>query len=401
VPLTDVAVRKAIPRDKPFKLFDGGGLHLMVMPGGGKLWRMRYALAGKEKLLSFGPYPEVGLAAARAAREDARQTLRAGRDPSLDRRMRRAQAANTERFFEAVARAWHSRQTPRWTARHASDVLDSLEAHVFPKLGTLPVGEITPPMVLTVIQAIERRPAVETARRVRQRVSAVFVYAIASGLAVDDPASKIAAALAPQVKGRQPAITDLEKLRAMLRDVEAAPAHPTTRLAMRFLALTAVRPGEVRGMLRHEAEGDLWRVPAERMKMRREHWVPLSKQAQEALAAASPLAGKGGIAFPSSRWAHRPLSENALGYALNRAGYHGHHVPHGFRAAFSTIMNERFPPDRAVIDLMLAHVPGNSTEAAYNRALHLDRRRELAQIWADLLLDGFPPADDLLDLARR
>ena len=212
--------------------------------------------------------------------------------------------------------------------------------------------------------------------------------------------------MAPVAKGRQPAITELPAAREVLARVEATPAHPVTKLANRLLALTVVRPGEIRSVRWCEFEdldgpAPLWRVPAERMKAGREHLVPLAGHAVQVLRAAQRLTGRGPLVFPNARHAHRPMSENAIGYLLNRAGYHGRHVPHGWRATFSTVMNERHRADRQVIDLMLAHAPDDKTEAAYNRALHLERRRELAQIWADMLLDGAAPASVLVDGPRR
>lgn len=212
--------------------------------------------------------------------------------------------------------------------------------------------------------------------------------------------------MAPLVKGRQPAVVDLDEVREVLKRAEAVPAHPVTRLALRLLALTAVRPGEIRGAAwcefeRLDSSEPIWRVPAPRMKMKREHVVPLSRQAVEAIAAARPLTGRGPLVFPNARYAQRPMSENAIGYLLNRAGYHSRHVPHGWRASFSTIMNERHLHDRQIIDVMLVHAPRDKTEAAYNRAAHMNCQRELAQAWADLLLDGMPAAASLVGEPRR
>ena len=391
--LTDAAVRAAKPKDTAYKLTDSGGLVLFITPSGGKLWRMRYSFQGKEKLLSFGPYPAVGLAKARDERDAANALLRAGKDPSLQKKLVKAAGGDSSGSFEAIAREWHGRNMPTWTERHSKDVLDSLEADVFSTLGPLPITEITAPMVLGALRKIEARPALETARRVRQRVSAVFVYAIALGIGENDPAAIVRGAMAPMVKGQQPAITDLSEARKVLADVEAIPAHPATKLGNRLLALTVVRPGELRAARWEEFEGldgaePLWRVPAERMKMKREHLVPLSRQAVAVLAAVRPLTGRCPLVFPSTRHAHLPMSENAIGYLLNRAGYHHRHVPHGWRATFSSVMNETHRVDRHVIDLMLAHAPKDKTEAAYNRAQHMVRRRELAQEWADMLLDG-------------
>lgn len=399
--LTDAAVRRTAPQEKPFKLSDSLGLFILIQPNGSRLWRMKYRYGGKEKLLSFGAYPEVSLSAARRARDDAREELRAGRDPSLTKKQRRAAAARTDNLLRTVGEAWIQTHGAHWSERHRHDVADSLQRLVWPKLGGIALDDVTPPMVLDVIQAIERGRAKETARRVRQRLSAIFGYGIAAGLGKHDPAAPIKGALAPLVKGQQPAIIELEPLREMLQRAEAIPSHPTTVLAMRFLALTSVRPGEVRAMPWHEIDSDIWHIPKERMKMRLAHDVPLSRQALEVLDAMRALTGRGPLVFPNARWAHRPMSENAIGYLLNRAGYAGRHVPHGFRASFSSIMNERRPDDRAVIDLMLAHVSKNNVEAAYNRARHMERRREIAQEWADILLDGFMPAGELLIRARR
>lgn len=410
--LTDVQIRKAKPRERDYRLTDSGGLFLFVTAKGGKHWRMRYELAGREKTITFGAYPEVGLSDARERRDDARALLRDGKDPA--EALKRRRETPVGQTFEEIAREWYALQRPTWTDRHADDVLRSLERDVFPEIGSSWITELDAPTVLRVLREIEARDAPETARRVRQRISAVFVFAIASGRASTDPAAMVQKALAPAKKGRQPAIKDLDKAREMLAKAESEPAHPVTKLALRILALTVVRPGtlittpwvELEG-LDHEAP--LWIVPAARMKLRlhhkddeeRDHLVPLARQTVEALEAVKVLTGRGPLVFPNTRHAHKPLSENAIGYLLNRAGYHHRHVPHGWRSTFSTIMNERYRGDRAVIDLMLAHVPKDPVEGAYNRADHLARRRELAQEWADLLLEGRPPAASLLAGPRR
>ncbi|MCG7363670.1 integrase arm-type DNA-binding domain-containing protein [Roseomonas sp. ACRSG] len=405
--LTDRQIRAAAPREKLYRLGDGGGLHLQVMPTGSKLWIYRYEYDGREKTLSIGQYPGVSLASARQQRDAARELVRHGRDPSTEKRLKRAARVHeTAQTFEAIARSWHHQNCPKWTQVHAADVLLSLVNHVFPSLGRLPVREITPPMVLAVVRDIERRPAIETAHRVRQRMSAVFVHAISCGLGDADPAAIVKRALLPVPRGRQPALTDLEDVRQVLRDAEAIPAHPATKLGLRMLALTVVRPGELRGMMWSEIEGrggpdPIWRIPAERMKMKKEHVVPLSPAAVEVLEAVRPLTGRYPLVFPNARYAHKPMSENAIGYLMNRAGYHNRHVPHGWRAAFSTIMNGRFRTDRDIIDMMLAHAPKNRTEAAYNRASYTQRRRELAEEWAALLMEDMQPAADLLSGRRK
>jgi integrase len=412
--LTDVQIRKAKPRDRDYRMPDGGGLHLFVRTTGAKLWRMRYEVdGGKEKTLSFGAYPEISLADARERRDDARALLREGRDPAAEKKRARSGPAEGE-TFAAVAREWFNLQRSTWTERHAQDVLTTFERDVFPALGSRPLRSIEAPEVLALLRAIEARPAIETARRTRQRISAVFVFAIASGRASADPAAAVQKALAPLVKGRQPAIKDLARAREMLAKVEAEAAHPVTKLAHRLLALTAMRPGplattpwaELRGL---DRDAPLWIVPAARMKLRlhhkgdeaRDHLMPLAHQAVDVIEAVATLTARSPFVFPNARHAHKPMSENAIGYLLNRAGYHARHVPHGWRTTFSTVMNERHRADRAIIDMMLAHVSKDRVEGAYNRADYLDRRRELAQEWADLLLEGMPPAVALLGGPRR
>lgn len=427
--LTDLKARQAKPAAKDYKLADSGGLYLFVTTNGYKSWRMKYRLSGKEKRLVFGPYPDVSLAEARERRDEAKRQLRDLRDPSVEILKRRlAAAADRDATFEKLARHWHSMHQARWTPVHAADVLRSLEREVFPSLGPLPIREIDAPLVLATLRKIESRGSLETAKRVRQRISAVFVQAISEGICSTDPAAIVAKALRPaRKKTRQPAIADLTELRELLTAVEASGASPVTKIASRLLALTAVRPGVLRGATWAEFEGidwtsihpeeaatPLWRVPASRMKVvldrkedaAYEHLVLLSRQAVEALAVIRPLTGRFPLVFPSARHGHRPMSENAIGYLYNRAGYHGRHVPHGWRAAFSTIMNERAERcgragDRAIIDLMLAHIPTNKVEGAYNRAAYMERRREIAQEWADLVLDGAPPAERLLQYPRR
>lgn len=396
MPLTDAQIRAAKPLPAGYRMPDTGGLHVYVSPQGGKHWRLRYKIAGKEKTLTFGPWPEVTLAAARRKRDEARAILRDGKDPA------RGSGGDP---FEDFARRWHGMQRRTWTETHANDVLISLERDVFPTLGKRPIGDIAAPDVLDLLRGIEDRGAIETAHRIRQRMSAVFVFAIAEGKLESDPAAVVRSALQPVQRGRQPAVVTLPEAREVLKAAEMVPARAETRLALRLLALTAVRPGEIRGAQWSEFELDdldpTWTIPAARMKMKREHIVPLSRQAVEVMDTLRLLSGRGQLCFPSARQHNKPMSENAIGYLINRAGFHGRHVPHGWRAAFSSIMNERRPEDRHVIDAMLAHAGKDKVEAAYNRAQHLVKREKLAQEWADLLLAGFPSPRDLLDMRSR
>lgn len=405
--LTDAAIRKAKPAERGYKLTDDGGLHVFISPAGGKSWRWRYEFAGKEKLLTLGQYPVMGLADARVARDEARASLKAGRDPAIVKKQQQLVAAvQSTETFEVIARSWHAMSLPRWSDVHAQDILDALERDIFPAIGASPIRDVTVPQVLAVVRTVEKRGALETARRNRQRMEAVFDFAIAEGKAADNPARTVTGAMAPMVRGRHPAVTDLAGAREILQRLEAQSGHPLTKLAHRLLALTAVRPGVVLNLPWAELpEGEtVWTVPALRMKLstqeklkgERDHLVPLPKQALEVIAAARHLSGLGPLAFPNYRNAHKPMTEGAIRTLLNKAGYRDRHVAHGWRATFSSIMNDLYPADRHIIDLMLAHKLKDETEAAYNRALHLKRRTELAQLWADLISEGLQPAKNLL-----
>ena len=394
--LTAVEVKNAEAKDKPYRLADAGGLALFIAPTGGKSWQLRYRKDGKEQVATLGRFPKMTLAQARAARDAAKQALA---NPGA--------APIVTQTFEEVAREWHRVNTPRWDVDHAKRIIESLEADAFPAFGGEPIDSITPPMVLEMLRKLESRGAHEYVRKLRQRCSAAFVFGIASGVATNDPAAIVKKALAPKAKVvHQPAILDLEGVRAALRAIDEAPARPVSRLAMRLLALTAVRQVELRMATWAEFEAldgpePLWRVPAAHAKMRREHLVPLSRQAVETIAVLHQVTGAGPLPFPSAHDSHRPMSENALSFMLSRGGFKDKHVPHGWRSSFSTILNERFPADRAVIDLMLAHKPKDAVEAAYNRAPMMRRRRELAQIWADLITEGLLGPETLLDLPKR
>jgi integrase len=403
-------------------MFDGQGLHLYVTLTGYKSWRLKYRYEGKEKRIVFGPYPEVSLREARDMREAARRLLREGVDPGEEHKRKsllRTSATDPDSTFRAIATRWHELQAPLWKDRHAHDVLASLEGEVFPIIGAKRLTSIKPVDIRKLLETVQNRGAVETAHRIRQRISAVYRFAIASDLAEIDPAAAIGAALKPVVRGKQPALLKIAEARAFLLAYEREPGHPTTKLASRLLALTAARPGMVQLAEIGEFEGlegdsPIWRVPAVKMKLGKlkseqtsfEFIVPLSTQAAETVRAAAGYARKSKYLFPSARHSHRPISDNALNVAYRRvAGFEGQHVPHGWRASFSTIMNELAidndrPGDRAIIDLMLAHEP-SGVEARYNRAAYMPRRRKIAQEWADMLAKDAPPPSELLLLPRR
>lgn len=412
--LTDTQCKQAKPGAKAYKLADSGGLFLQVTPSGGKLWRLKYRFEGKEKLLALGKYPKVSLLEARRLREAAKAQMGSGTDPAIQKKLQKKLRSNQiEDNFEAVAREWYENAKSQWVDKHAADVILSLEKEIFPLLGKMPIADITPPQVIGALRLVEDRGAKETARRIRQRMSAVFVYAIATGKTETDPAAIVQGAMKPLRKGRQPAIVKLPQLVEMLQRVDAEPAHPVTKLALRIIALTAVRPGTLATTPWAEwaniGKDKIWQIPAARLKMRlefkddeeRDHFLPLADATIEAIEALRIVSGRGPLAFPNARHAHKPMSENAMGYLLNRAGYHYKHVPHGFRAAFSSIMNEARPADRFVIDRMLAHVTKEKTEGVYNRSQHLALQREIAEEWAAMLTKDLAPAAVLLEGPRR
>ncbi|WP_395391525.1 integrase arm-type DNA-binding domain-containing protein [Novosphingobium sp. BL-8A] len=420
--LTDQQCRSAKADGKDLKLADSQGLHLYVTKAGYKSWRLKYRFGGKERRIVFGPYPEISLRQARDLKDDARRDLRDGKDPGEEykrRAARRTSAVDEETTFKAVALRWHELQKPQWKPVHAGDVLRSLEREAFPAIGSLPIGEIRAPQIREMLQGVQANGAIETAHRIRQRISAIFRFAIAHDLAENDPAAAIGDALQAVVKGKQPALLKLKDCRAFIRAFEKEPGYPQTKLASRLLALTAARPGTIQMAELDEfedldGEAPIWRIPALKMKLSRaksereefEFVIPLSRQAVETVKAAAEFAASRKFLFPSSRHSHRPMTDNALNTAYRRVPlFAGRHVPHGWRSSFSTIMNERAididrPADRAIIDLMLAHQP-EGVEASYNRAAYMLRRRELAQEWADLLMEGQDPAIRLIDLRRR
>lgn len=422
--LTDVQIKKAKGAEKPYKLSDSGGLYLLVSKTGNRSWRLKYRFGGREKLLTFGSYPDVTLIKARELRDTAKATLRDGRDPGVEKKQ--AAAARTlasSNTFEACARDWFALNQPRWGDWHANNVITSLEADLFPAIGAMPIKDITEAILLDALRKVENRGAIETAHRLRQRASGIFAFAAAGGLRSGDPAAVVKSLLKPKPKStKQPALTDLNDCRQLIWDVEAERASPITKIANRIIALTAVRSAVQRNARWSELEGldgdePIWRIPPEGMKLALklkddvsyEHIVPLSRQAVEAFEAIRPLTGHLPYIFPNERYAHRPMSENAVRALMIRAAggiYRHRHCPHGWRSSFATIMNdwrrrEGRPDDREVINLMLAHVSEDKVEGAYNRAAHMERRRELAQIWADMLFEDVGLASDLLEGPRN
>ncbi len=388
MPLTDVKVRNTKPTDKPQRLWDGGGLYLEVSPAGGKLWRFKYRVAGKERLLALGKYPAVTLHEARERRDAARKSLTNGIDPGEQRKTEKREAAGkAANSFEAVAREWYEKQAKVWVTHHAADVLRRLEANLFPELGDRPIAEITAPDLLAAVRKIEERGAHDLAHRVLQVASQVFRYGIATGRCERNPAPDLRGALTPHNAKNQAAVR-LDDVPALLRAIGDYDmiGDRQTGLALRLLALTFVRTGELIGAQWDEIDldGAAWIVPAERMKMRTEHVVPLSRQALDVLREIKSLAGDSRYVLPG-RNPDKPISNNTMLFALYRLGYKRQMTGHGFRSIASTLLNEsgKFRPD--VIERQLAHCERNAVRDAYNRAEHLPDRRAMMQAYADML----------------
>lgn len=393
-PLTDVQIKNAKPQSKSYKLADGGGLYLEVLPMGGKSWRMKYRLQGKEKRLVFGLWPEVSLKQARQRRDEARALVADGVDPGEKRKQDKAEVkaladeeANT---FEKVAHEWHARQVAVWSQGHAEKVLTIMGQYLFPSIGSVPIAQLRAPAILPILREVEGRGINYTAKRLRQYCEAVFTYAVAVGVAERNVGADLRGALAPCRTKNRPAITEPKAVGKLLRAMWGYEGSPTTLAALKLSALLFVRPGELRQAEWAEidldaAEGPRWLIPAEKMKMRTAHYVPLCRQAVEIITELHSLTGSGRYLFPCNRTAGRCMSNMTVNAALRRLGYEqGEHCAHGFRAMASTLLNEQgWPSD--VIERQLAHAPRNKVRATYNRAEHLPERRKLMQAWADYL----------------
>ena len=386
MPLTDTAIRAAKPSEKQQKLFDGSGLYLLLFPSGSKVWRFKYHFQGKEKLISLGAYPAVTLKDAREKAAEARKTLGGGKDPSAERQQSKLQHRNT---FEIIAREWHEKQSPAWSAAHAANVLRQMEKNLFPHIGSKPVGVITATELLSVLRKIESRDAVTVARIARSLSSCVFRYAVMTGRAERDPAGDIRGAIVAHVTKNRAAITDPEKVGALILAIDNYSGELGVRFALNLMALTFCRPIEILQAEWSEFDFDdkLWRIPAAKMKMSRDHLVPLSPQAIAVLEEMRLLSGEGQYVFPGLRRGTATMRSQTLVLALRRMGFDRNETSaHGFRAMASTLLNEQgYSPD--VIERQLAHVPSNQVRAAYNRAEYLPERRKMMDEWAAYLAE--------------
>ncbi len=388
MPLTDTEVRNAKPKGTQYKLADAEGMYLLVTPSGAKYWRLKYRYGGKEKVLALGVYPEVRLPDARQRRAEAKASLAENRDPGFERKTEKLVAAfRAGNTFEGVAREWWEAKRNGWSESHTQATLHRLEKELFPVLGGRPVAEIEPAELLGVIRTVEARGALELASKTLIVAGQVFRYAIATSRAKSDPTRDLRGALKRGEARHYNALKESD-LPEFLKKLAIYDGHHLTRHAIRLLMLTFVRTNELRAAQWTEFNFDKaeWRIPAERMKTRVEHIVPLSAQAICTLEQIKTLSGKRDHLFPNEHNPKKCMSENTILYALYRMGYRGRATGHGFRATASTILNEQgWRGD--VIERQLAHAEKNKVRAAYHRSQYLDDRRRMMQSWADYL-DG-------------
>ncbi len=386
MPLNDIKCKSIKPKDKIFKVSDEKGLYLEVNPNGSKYWRLKYRFDGKEKRLAFGVYPEVSLKEARDKADEARKQIQEGVDPSAEKKLAKiTRMVEAENSFEHVAREWHEKQKDRYTVKHHKAVLTRLENDAFPLLGSRPINQIKAPELLVTVQKIEKRGAVDLSHRVLQTCGQIFRYAIATGRTDRDISADLRGALTVRKKVNHANLKE-DQLPEFLKRLEIYQGEEQTKIALQVLVLTFVRTAELRGMKWNELNFETaeWHIPAERMKMREKHIVPLSKQVIELLQQVRRLHNNPDFVFPSRINPHKPTSENTLIYAIYRMGYHSKTTAHGFRATASTILNEKnFRAD--VIEKQLAHGERNKVRASYNHAQYLPERKQMMQWWADYL----------------
>jgi len=387
--LTELQIRNAKPGDKPYKLSDSGGLFLFVTPAGGKLWRVKFRIAGKEKLLSLGGWPHVGLAAAREERDNARKALATGTDPAREKQLRKhrdkASAANS---FGDIAQEYINKRRREGIADNTAAKNEYYISRMGTAIARLPIADITAPELLAVLRRIEATGNYETARRVLQLASRVFRYAVATARLTSDPSRDLKGAITSPQPKHYGAITDPKRAGELLRAIDGYEGFGLTKPAMLLSAYLFVRPGE----LRHAEWGEIdletgiWSIPAAKMKMKREHRVPLSRQSIELFRELRPITGPVGYVFPSIRTRSRPMSENTVNAGLRRLGFTGDEMTaHGFRAMASTLLNESGRWSSDAIERALAHGDSDKVRAAYHRGAHWKERVEMAQWWTDYL----------------
>ncbi|MCU9103443.1 tyrosine-type recombinase/integrase [Pseudomonas aeruginosa] len=401
MPLTDSAIKTAKPKEKPYKLSDSHGLYLEVTPTGSKLWRLKYRLAGKEKKLAIGAYPIIGLQQARQRRDEARQQLADGVDPSEQRKAAKQSQRAEGLTFESVAREWYAYNAPRWAESTAYKAKLYLENDLLPGIGARPIAAITRPDLVELVRKVEARGTLNAAGKIRQWLHQIFRYALARGVVENNPATDLDVVAAPAKAVRHHPHVAFAELPELLEKLEAAKLHNLTRWAIRLLVLTAVRPGELRAAPWAEFDLDAatWTIPSERMKARRPHVVPLPRQAVAILRQLQEATGSYALLFPGQQNAERPMSENTINKALRLIGYEGRQTGHGFRHLLSTELNGR-GYNRDWIERQLAHGDADEIRDTYNHATYIEQRREMMQAWADSI-DALCAGANVVSIKRK
>ncbi|MGB4064201.1 MAG: integrase arm-type DNA-binding domain-containing protein [Azonexus sp.] len=382
MPLTEIAIKAAKPAEKITRLYDEKGLYLEISPAGGRWWRFKYSIGGKEKRLSLGVYPEVSLKDARAKRDEYRQIVAAGNDPGDKKKEAKRKDAGAQ-SFEQIARLWWGHWRIGKNERYANYAITRLETDVFPELGATPINSVTTRNIIDCVRKIEKRGVSDLAYKQLDKISQVFRYAIANELAERNPAKDVSPSdVLKPVKATNLARIPSSELPAMLKKIDEYDGKPVTVFALKLMAMTFVRTSELIGGRWKEIDGAFWRIPKERMKMKSPHIVPLSTQAVVLLADLRKITGEGELMFPGERAG--AMSNNTILYALYRMGYRSRMTGHGFRGLASTILHEQgFPHEH--IELQLAHSARDEVSAAYNHALYLEPRAKMMQAWSDYL----------------
>lgn len=382
--LSDSTIRTAKPREKVYRLADANGLCLEVTPTGSKLWRYRYRFGGKAKMMALGAYPTVTLLKARHKRDEARQTLSEGIDPSEQKKANKVAYKLEGVTFEALAREWFKYNSPRWAESTRSKALHYLESDLIPTIGSRQVRDISRPELVELVRKVEARGALNVARKIRQWLHQIFRFGLASGVVETNPATDLDVVAAPPRSTRHHPTVTFSELPELLAKIDATKLNPLTRCAIRLLLLTAVRPGELRSApwVEFDLDAATWTIPKERMKARRAHVVPLPAQAVAILRQLQGITGAYPLVFPGQNDTSRPMSENTINKALRAMGYEGRQTGHGFRHLLSTELNGR-GFNRDWIERQLAHGDSDGIRDTYNHAAYLEQRRGMMQAWAD------------------
>ena len=387
MPLNDMQIRRAKPETKAYTLGDGQGLSLLIEPNGSKSWRFRYRFAGKPKMISLGVYPTISLSDARSRRDDARKLIAEGKNPSEVRKeLKIALQTESESAFEKIAREWHRLKSTKWSEGYASDIIEAFQNDIFPYIGTRPIQEIRPLELLNVLRKIEKRGALEKMRKVRQRCSEVFRYAIATGRAEYNPAADLSSALEVHHSNHFPFLAS-DEIPEFIQALDGYTGSRQVQIATKLLMITGVRTIELRAALWQEfdLENAIWEILTERMKKRRPHFVPLSSHALVLLNELKKMTGNYRYAFPGRNDPNKPMSEASINQVIKRIGFGGKVTGHGFRHSLSTILHER-GYDSAWIEMQLAHVDKNSIRGIYNHAQYIDKRRDMMQWYSSHIL---------------